>query len=119
MRALERNKRVLYYALYKGKTALTDEYGNMTGEYAVQYSPPVQMDMNVSAARGTTELEQFGVDVPYTHTTCTCDMDCPIQEDTIIWFNADPESDPHNYVVVKVAKSINSIVYALREVNVS
>lgn len=119
MRALERNKRTFYYALYEGKTALTDSNGMKTGEYGVSYSTPVQADMNVSAARGNADLEQFGVDVAYSHTAVTCDMTCPIDTHSIIWYGADPDTEPHNYVVVRVAKSLNSIMYALQEVNVS
>ena len=119
MRALERNKRPFYYALYTGKTPVVDANDMKTGEYTVSYSDPVQADMNVSAARGVADLEQFGVDVQYSHTACTCDMSCPIDTHSIIWYGADPNTDAHNYVVVRVARSLNSIVYALQEVNVS
>ena len=37
MRTLVRNKIPIYYANYRDKTPIRDEYGNQTGEYEVTY----------------------------------------------------------------------------------
>jgi len=127
MRSLVRNKQKIYYALYDTKTDIVDDYGNKTGEYNVTYGEPVEYHINVSAARGTADVEQFGINANYTKTMTTNDLNCPIEETSILWINREPTVTvgevttdiPHNYVVVSVARSINSITYAIREVNVS
>lgn len=42
MRCLNRNKVKFFYALYEGREFITDEYGNVTGEYMVKYGNPVE-----------------------------------------------------------------------------
>jgi len=82
------------------------------------YGNPVEMAINVSAARGTSDVEQFGINAIYSKTMVTNDMSCPIAESTRLWVGI-PTTEPHNYVVTSVAKSINSITYAIKEVVVS
>ncbi len=120
MKCLDRNKQTFYYALYEGKTPLRDEYGNLTGEYSVNYSEPQSAKMNVSASRGTADTELFGITANYTKTIVTEDMSCPIDENSILWIGISPQNGAsYNYSVVQVAKSLNSITYAIREVEVS
>ncbi len=119
MRCLSRNKQTIYYALYIGETETRDADGYLTGERPAEYSEPVAVRMNVSAARGSAELDQFGAGTDYTHTLVSCDMDCPINENSILWIGRTPENGtPHNFVVSRVAKSLNSVTYAVREVSV-
>ena len=117
MRSLERNKQTFYYALYSGVTEVTDENGDYTGERQVTYSSPVKYRANISAARGESETAPFGIETNYSKTISTSDMTCPIQEDTVLWIGKDPTTDPYNFLVVKVAKSLNCILYAIREVS--
>lgn len=127
MRSLNRNKQRIYYSLYSSKTPILDEYGNQTGEYETTYATPVALDINVSAARGTSDVEQFGINLNYTKSMVTNDLNCPIDETTRLWVGKDAFETveevttvtPHNYVVVSVAKSINSITYAIKEVSVT
>ena len=118
MRSLDRNKQKIYYSLYLSKTPILDEYGNQTGEYEISYDTPVALDINVSAARGTSDVEQFGINLNYTKSMVTNDLNCPIDETTRLWVGIEP-TEPHNYAVVSVAKSINSITYAIKEVSVT
>ena len=117
MRSLERNKQTFYYALYSAVTEVKDENGDYTGEREVTYSSPVKYRANISAARGESETAPFGIETNYSKTISTSDMDCPIKEDTVIWIDKDPTTDPYNFFVVKVAKSLNCILYAIREVS--
>lgn len=117
MRELKRNRRTIYYALYTGVQEVVDAYGNYTGEYAPSYATPVAMQCNVSAAKGSAEENQFGIDEAYTKTIVTTDMTCPIDVDTILWVDVATTAE-HDYAVVRVAKSINSITIAIREVDV-
>lgn len=118
MRTLSRNKQTIYYALYHSKTDVIDEFGNKTGEYTLNYEEPVKLAVNVSAARGTSDIEQFGMNANYSKTIVTDDVNCPICETTRLWVGRDTDL-PHNYVVTMVARSINSVTYAIKEVVVS
>lgn len=115
MRCLLKNKQTLYYALNQGRTQILDSHGNRTGEWEISYSDPVKAKMNISASKGTSDSEAFGVSVNYTKTLSTDDMKCPITETTVLWIDREP-TEPYNYVVTKVAKSLNSITYAILEV---
>ena len=125
MRCLRRNKSKFFYALYKEKTPLEDDYGNKTGEYEIIYGKPVEMKGNISAARGETITRQFGEDVTYDRVIVLEDLRCPIDEFSVLWIDTEPvlEADgatktPHDYVVTKVATSINSVAIAVSKVTV-
>lgn len=118
MRTLNRNKQTFYYALYEGDEETYDEYGNITGEPVKKYSDPIMMRANISPAKGTADVEQFGIDADYTKTICTDEVGCPIDENSILWIGTST-TETHNYVVSRVARSINSVTYAVREVKTS
>ncbi|MBQ6479730.1 MAG: hypothetical protein IJI45_01305 [Anaerolineaceae bacterium] len=124
MRCLKRNQRFFWYALYNGETELTDSDGLYTGEIGPGYETPVQMKANISASKGTADTELFGEDLQYSRTIATDDMNCPITEESILWIERSPVDDnnepvPHNYVVAGIAKSLNSLLIAIREVKVT
>lgn len=125
MRCLRRNKSKFFYALYKEKTPLEDDYGNKTGEYEIAYEKPVALKGNISAARGETITRQFGEDVTYDRVIVLEDPQCPINEFSVLWIDTEPVLDadgttktPHDYVVTKVATSINSVAIAVSKVTV-
>ena len=123
MRVANKNKQALYYALFVQIKDVYDVNGRKTGQHETEYGDPVKVFMNISAARGTSEVEQFGINVEYSKTLVTDDMSCPIVEGSILWIGKEPVVDevkqPHNYVVTQVAKSINGVCYAIKEVDVS
>ncbi len=119
MRTLTINRQPMWYALYEGKEEVIDEYGNHTGVFQLKYSDPVYYPVNMSESRGTASVEAFGIEADFDRTFVTTDMSCPIKEDSIIWFGADPQTEPHNYIVYRIANSLNSITYAIRGVDVS
>lgn len=118
MQALGINKQRVDYALYVGSSEITKD-GYKTGEKEKVYASAATMWANVSPQRGNADFEPFGVALDYDRTMVTADMDCPIDEHTVLWIGASAASGPHNYIVRKVAKSINSITYAIKEVTVS
>jgi len=118
MRELEINKRLIHYALFQGYTDAVDSDGYKTGEKTKSYSDPVALRINVSPARGNADREVFGIELAYSRTLTTDKLDCPIDVETILWIGRDT-TEPHNYVVVRKAKSLNDIVYAIREVTLS
>ena len=119
MRTLQRNKRTIYYALYNGVQEVVDSDGNYTGEQEVSYGEVQTAKMNVSGGRGQAEIELFGVDNPFTRTAVTDDLETPFNTDTIFWFEADPNIDPHNYRCTGISRTINQVVLALAEIGVS
>lgn len=125
MKALERNKQKIYYANYTGETDIYDEDGLFTGEHKPGYTSPVSVKVNVSASKGQTEIDLFGTDLNYTNTVVT-DKDLGIDEHSVLWVGKEAYQTvsttsvvtPYNYIVVSVAKSLNSVVYAIRKVDV-
>lgn len=118
MRTLNRNKRSFWYALYQDKESIMDEYGDETGETRVVYAEPVQMSANVSAATGYAQTEQFGNLDSYDKVIVTDWMDCPIDENSVLFIDKEPEHNTdgdlmYDYTVRRVAKSLNSISIAV------
>ena len=115
MRSLNRNKRSLYYALRVDERPNMDEYGNETGESTPIYGDVTELRCNVSSASGEDVVQAFGSFTNYTRSVCVSDVNCPIAEDSIVWFGVSP-TEPNNYIVTKKADSKNGILYALKEV---
>jgi len=126
VRCLNRNKQKFYYATFVRKDEIVDEYGNKTGQYKTIYSNPVPMYANVSAARGEASTDPFGISMDYDRAIVTDNMFCPIAETSILWIDAMPTiktdgttDTPHDYIVKRVAKSLNCVAYAVKKVTVS
>lgn len=117
MRNLNRNKRRLYYALYVDEAPIVDANGFETGESAPIYGDIHELDCNISSASGEDAVQAFGSFTNYTRTICVADNNCPIAEETIIWFGV-ATTEPYNYIVTRKADSKNGILYALKEVKV-
>ena len=146
MRLLERNKAYLYYANPSGATYKTDGNGLKTGEKAITYGTPVKVRMSMAissgannlGSQGLADVQPFGIVTGYTHRAVTEDLSCPMNEESKIWYGIEPSHtetvtrtvngqtvtedvevpNPHNFVVVRKAKSINHIIYYLKEVQV-
>lgn len=126
MRCMIRNMRDFYYATYEGKVELKDEYGNNSGEYEVIYSKPIMCEGNVSAAQGEIQSRQFGDSEGYDKVITLSNIDIPINEYSILWVDTLPiikddgtTDTPHDYIVKKNARSLNSVSIAIRKVTVS
>lgn len=116
MRTLKRNKRPVAYAFYQGVTELTDDDGNLTGEYSVQYTEPIKALMNVSGGRGQADIAMFGLTQTFGRTATTEDLDVDWNTQTVMWIETDPDTEPFDYRVVAVSRTINQVVLALSEV---
>lgn len=116
MRTVKRNKRPVAYAFYEGVTELTDADGNLTGEYSVQYTAPVKALMNVSGGRGQADIAIFGLTQTFGRTATTEDLDVDWNAETVMWIETDPDTEPFDYRVVAVSRTINQVVLALSEV---
>ena len=131
---MNRNKVPFFYALYVRKESLQDEYGNDTGQYEVIYGNPVGTKANISAAKGETSLRQFGEDVTYDKVIVIEKPFPPIDEHSVLWIDTMPQLaddgslaqndqgeiiTPWDYIVEKVAETLNSVSIAVRKVSVS
>lgn len=124
MRMMERNKRKFWYLLYDHKEPIVDEDGNESGESRVIYKEAVPFRANVSAATGAVQVEQFGNLTGYDKVIVTGDMSCPIDENTVLFVDKEPEYDEdgnplYDYIVKRVARSLNVVAVALAKVSVS
>ena len=119
MNTLVRNRQPFYYALYGEKAEIIDSDGMKTGEFSVGYSEPVAMRANISPATGTSRTEQFGNLENYDKVIVTAEMDCPIDEHSILWVDDLNTEHPHDYIVKRVAKSLNVISIAIAKVSVT
>ena len=136
MRALKRNKVKLWYQLYQTNIPIyeTDLEGNivtdpisgeplLTGDYEAGYGVPVMIKANVSPARSDASTDPFGVDLEYDKTVCSCDLNLPIDELSVLFVDKVPKYDKNrnllnsaDYKVVKVAKSLNSMLCAIKKI---
>ena len=144
MTGLNRNKKPFCYCLYDDEVNLYDEYGNETGGKLLMYHEAVEMKANISPATGQSNTEQFGTLDNYDKVIVTTDMDCPIDENSVLFIDKVPEygdsviigykesgtvlGDPvpiiykpplYDYSMRRVAKSLNSISIAVHKVKVS
>lgn len=124
MKVMERNKRTFWYCLYDRKEPIIDEDGNETGEEQIVYKPVQSLRANISAASGSSQVEQFGNLAGYDKVIVLDDTSCPIDENTVLFIDKEPEygedGNPlYDYRVKRVAKSLNSVSIAATKVSVS
>lgn len=138
MRSLKKNKQNLWYSTYADQITIyqRDENGNIKYfddgegnlipieiETKAGYNNPVSFYANISAAKGTSDSEVFGVSLDYTKTISTCDMTLPISETSLIWYETEPrynadgtvDSSSADYAVAAIARSLNNVVYAIKK----
>lgn len=133
MRILERNKQDLWYSNPTAVAYATDSNGFKTGEKNITYGTPVKTRMSMAISSGANNLgsqgiatvEPYGLVTGYTHRAVTEDLNCPMGELSHVWFGILPTKTvhdqevavPHNFVVVRKAKSLNHMIYYLKEVD--
>ena len=138
MHVLNRNKQDLYYSNVTGFTYATDANGFKTGDKIITYGTVEQtrMSMAISSgannlgSQGMAEVNPYGITTGYTHRAVTEDLDCTMEEQSKVWYGITPtrtvtvdgveteEEVPHNFVVVRKSKSLNHLIYYLKEVDV-
>ena len=123
MKQMKRNLVPIYYCLYKEKQPILDEEGYETGEQKIVYEKPVKFMCTVSPATGFAQANTFGNLESYDKVLITEDMTCPINENTVLFIDSEPgyrhNKPTYDYIVRRVAKSLNFIFYAVSKVNVS
>ena len=123
MRCMNRNKVTIFYCLYEKDVPLRDTDGNLTGEKYSGYGEPVALRCNVSPAKGNAQVEQFGNLDSYDKVIVTEDVNCPIDESSVLFVDKPVECTEdgpvYDYKGDRVAKSKNSISYAISKVKES
>lgn len=147
MRILARNKKDLWYANPVSSSYVTDNNNLKTGEKEVVYAEPqkVKMSMAISSgannlgSQGMASVEPYGLVTGYTARAVTEDLNCPMEEQSRVWYGILPTRTrtvettangqtttveeevpvPYNYTVVRKAKSLNHLIYYLKEVDAS
>ena len=134
MRCMNRNKVKFYYALYESREPIMNQYGKPSGQYKVIYGNPIEEYANISAAKGETQTRQFGENESYDKVIVMDLGTLSIDEYSILWVDTEPQLNedgslavndkgevitPHDYVVKKVAKSLNNVSIAISKVTVS
>ena len=105
MVSMEINKTTIWYSnVIKGETvSVRDHNGLLTGEKVPRYTKPEPLRVALSesiglnnlTAQGVAELRSYGVTTNYTHRMITEDMNCPVNEESIVWHDIDPGDDPY------------------------
>ena len=146
MHILNRNKQDLWYANPTGFSYAEDSNGLKTGEKTISYgtATKVRMSMAISSgannlgSQGIADVEPYGIVTGYTHRAVTEDLSCSMGEESRVWYGIEPTheetttqtvngvqtevktvvANPHNFEVVRKAKSLNHLIYYLKEVDV-
>ena len=114
------NMQTIEYALYTGMQDGTTPGGKRTGEPVKVYTPPQKYRIYVSPSKGEAAIEPFGQSEDYTNVMSTANMNCPIDENSILWIGISSKNGAkHNYRVTRVARGKGSILYAIEKVSVS
>lgn len=123
MKLMRRNLVPIYYCLYQSCKPVLDGDGYETGEKEIVYEAPVKCMCSLSPATGYAQVNMFGNLESYDKVLITDDMNCPIDENTVLCIDCEPEFDQgkpaFDYTVRRVAKSLNHISIAVSKVKVS
>lgn len=119
MRTLDRDKQPFQYRTYLDDDEV--QIGNLnTGVQVVLYSEPVTRTASISSASGFSQTELFGTLEGYDKVIVTHE-DLPIDANSIINIEnfVDTADAPPDYIVKRVAKSLNYLAIAIKKVDVS
>src|SRR5574344_583707 len=126
MRLCERNKQPLWYANYVSHTEIVDEYNNATGEYTITYSAPTKAAWNVNVVESDSDVAMFGVQAFDTIVGVAEKDGFPLSETSILWYGVTPEikqdgttDTAHNYRVVGIRPSLNTVRFYAQRVDVT
>lgn len=146
MRTLRRNQRTIYYCLRRGRDVGIDEnhpvmidpnsdesilFGDASdgetyynGDDTSEYGRAVPMKAYVSSAIGLRANDRFGTIQDYDRTIITDWVNCPIDENSVLFIDKSPEYDEdrnplYDYIVTHVARELNHCTYYAKKVEIS
>lgn len=125
MRNAKINESIIYVLNFKGKSKATDLSGDYTGEETITYDDPIEFKAHVSGARGSSQVEIFGMDVMYDKTIVLTKRKfnkLKINENSVFFIDKEPIYDIdvpttplYNFRVLRIAKTINEVAIAVKE----
>ena len=125
MRTMTRNRRTFYEASLDTVTMGKDTDGNYTEE-VYTYSNPTERTGIITAANGEAVTQLFGANERYDKVITLNLGENYLAIGSVLWVDTMPEIDgqgktatPYDYIVVKVAESLNFVNVAIRKVDVS
>lgn len=139
MRSLKKNTQKLFYSLYSDQITIYERdsagniiYDEIDGERFPRiiseqagYNNPVSFYANIAMSGGEAEAKEYGVNASdYEAVIVTSQMDLPITETSIIWWNTIPkydssgmiDGDSADFKVISVRPSLNSMKYLLKKI---
>lgn len=139
MRSLKKNQQCLQYATYSDQIIIYERdadgniiYDEIDGERFPRiiseqagYNNPVSFYANIAMSGGEAEAKEYGVNASdYEAIIVTSQMDLPITETSIIWWNTIPkydssgmiDGDSADFKVISVRPSLNSMKYLLKKI---
>lgn len=127
MKLMKRNSRMFWYRLALGEgEPIVDDDGFTTGEGNITYGAPVAMMACINPAEGRVWSEEYGLREDYDKLLIIEDMNCPINEDSVLYIDTAPEYDgqgnvtnSHDYIVQRIAPALNHVKIIARKVKVS
>ena len=125
MRTMTRNRRTFYEASLDTVAMGKDTDGNYTEE-VYTYSNPTARTGIITAANGEAVTQLFGANERYDKVITLNLGENYLAIGSVLWVDTMPEIDgqgktatPYDYIVVKVAESLNFVNVAIRKVDVS
>ena len=116
---LKRNTDTFFYANVTSEvTDIKDEYGNLTGEYEITYTEPIEAHGCISPAKRSSYIEQFGIHLDYDKTITMASKPSGMTEDSILWIN-NSTVDGHDNIIKRIAIWKNSCVLLVKSVDVT
>ena len=115
MRVLERNKKEMWFANRVSESYVTDTNGLKTGEKEQTYGTPqkirVSMSMSSGAnnlgSQGMVALDPYGLTTAYTHNAVTEDMNCPLDEEALVWYERTPTITERRSVTHTITETVD------------
>ena len=133
MRSMTRNRQEFYYADLVSVGMSQDADGNYVEE-VLTYSDPIKKEGVITAANGEAQTQLFGANEIYDKVITLNLGENYLEIGSILWVDVEVALDenghlakdeagnvitPYNYIVVKVANSLNFVNVAIRKVDVS
>lgn len=126
MRSMTRNRRSFYYADLISVGMSQDADGNYV-ENVMTYSNPVKVEGVITPASGEAQMQLFGMNELYDKAITLNLGENFLEIGSVLWVDVVPVIDeetgktdtPYDYIVVKVANSLNFVNVAIRKVDVS
>ena len=116
MQLLKRNKKTIKYKTYANEmTPIIDEDGYETGEYTEGYSEIKTVKAYVTANRGDASEEMFGMSLDYDNVIYV-ELNSDIDEYSLLWVEEKNTDKPNDYIVRRVATSLNHKAIAIKKV---